>query len=576
MPVNRNALIRYKTLDNCLRNRFRKWTLEDLIEACSEALYDYEGIDKGVSRRTVQMDLQIMRSDKLGYHAPIIVEDRKFYTYSDPEYSITNIPLTDQDLGKLTEAVDFLKQFKGFTHFQGLSGMIQKLEDKIHVSKTKERPIIDLEKNEALKGLEYIDPIFQAITHKQYIIITYQSFRARVSNTFNFHPALLKEYRNRWFVLGKQKQQAGFMLLALDRIESLESSTNPSIAFDPKTIETFFQNVIGVSVNEGEDPQEVVLSIDHSNAPYVLTKPIHHSQQLIEKTDQGVVISIQVQINFELEREILGFGDSMKVIAPTRLRSRIKQKLNHALDLYMTELHSNDLKHLKDKLEGKGHATLNHIYTRREIAQIGIALQQYKSEHPSEDQSVYAIRDLFGKIPDLKRLALNKNIKLVLSQFGGGYFLTKALYFDKPPQSNWYVTWHQDTTIHVGQKKAIEGYSGWTKKESLWGVRPPVEVLHNTITIRIHLDDTTDQNGALLVVPGSHKKLLDDAEIQLITQSALSSACNVEAGGIHLMKPLLLHASYKTTNQRSRRVIHLEFNNMALPNGLEWGELNHF
>ena len=151
MPANRNALLRYKTLDSCLRNRYRRWTLEDLIDAVSDALYEYEGIDKGVSRRTVQLDLQMMRSDKLGYSAPIVVKERKYYEYEDPEYSITNIPLTEQDLGKLTEVVDILKQFKGFTHFSELRGIVQKLEDKVHVSKTNERPVIDLEKNELEK-----------------------------------------------------------------------------------------------------------------------------------------------------------------------------------------------------------------------------------------------------------------------------------------------------------------------------------------------------------------------------------------------------------------------------------------
>lgn len=576
MPVNRNALIRYKTLDNCLRNRFRKWTLDDLIDACSEALYDYEGIEKGVSKRTVQMDLQVMRSDKLGYHAPIVVEDKKYYIYADPDYSITNIPLTDQDLSKLTEAVDFLKQFKGFTHFQGLSGMIQKLEDKIQVSKTKERPVIDLEKNENLKGLEHIDPIFQAITQKQYIILTYQSFRARTSSVFNFHPALLKEYRNRWFVLGKKKKDAGFMLLALDRIESLERSINPAIAFDPSTVSEFFQDVIGVSVNIDEAPQEVILAIDHSNAPYVLTKPIHHSQQLIKKTDHGILISLQVQLNYELEREILGFGDTIKVISPSQLRARIKEKLNHALDLYATELHENALRDLAPRLANKGHALLNHIYTRRELGRIGIVLRQYKKEHPSESEAVYAIRNLFSKIPDLQQLVLNENIKKILNHLGEGYFVTKALFFNKPPQSNWFVTWHQDQTINVKEKKELNGYSGWTKKGDLWGVCPPNEILHNTLTIRIHLDDTTEENGALHVIPGSHKQSLMNDEIQLITQSALSSTCEVNAGGIHLMKPLLLHASSKTTNQKSRRVLHLEFSNATLPEGLEWGEILHF
>ena len=94
MPANRNALIRYKTIDNCLRNPYRRWTLEDLMDACSDALYEYEGIDKGISKRTVQMDIQMMRSEKLGYNAPIVVYENKYYKYEDPEYSITQTPVS--------------------------------------------------------------------------------------------------------------------------------------------------------------------------------------------------------------------------------------------------------------------------------------------------------------------------------------------------------------------------------------------------------------------------------------------------------------------------------------------------
>src|SRR5678815_1295954 len=99
MPVNRNALIRYRSIDKCLQNRRRKWTIEALIDACNDALYEYEGIEKGVSIRTIRLDLNAMRSDKLGYSAPIIVKDKKYYTYEDADYSIANIPLTAQDLG---------------------------------------------------------------------------------------------------------------------------------------------------------------------------------------------------------------------------------------------------------------------------------------------------------------------------------------------------------------------------------------------------------------------------------------------------------------------------------------------
>ena len=108
MPANKNALIRYKTIDRCLRNRYRRWTLDDLVDACSEALYDMEGITKGVCARTVQMDIQIMRSDKLGYNAPIVVYDKIYYTYADPDYSITEMPLSMDDCKLIKEAITLL------------------------------------------------------------------------------------------------------------------------------------------------------------------------------------------------------------------------------------------------------------------------------------------------------------------------------------------------------------------------------------------------------------------------------------------------------------------------------------
>ena len=108
MPVNKNALIRYKTIDACLRNRYRRWTLDDLVDACSDALYEMEGITKGVSVRTVQMDIQIMRSDKLGYNAPIEVYDRIYYRYADPDYSITDMPLSIDDCKLIKRAIALL------------------------------------------------------------------------------------------------------------------------------------------------------------------------------------------------------------------------------------------------------------------------------------------------------------------------------------------------------------------------------------------------------------------------------------------------------------------------------------
>lgn len=337
MPANKSALIRYKTIDKCLQNRYRRWTLEDLIQACSDALYEYEGKDTDISRRTTQLDIQMMRSDKLGYNAPIIVVDRKYYTYEDPDYSITNIPLTDRDLNKLTEITEILKQFKGFSHFAELSGMIHRLEDKIHAERTKQPPVIVMETNENLKGLEYLDMLYKAILQKQVVAIWYQSFKAKRAGKIIFSPYLLKEYRNRWFLLGNKNNAKGIITLALDRMEEVEMQPEEKyISNDDFDAGEFYKNVIGVTVNRMR-PVNVHLWVNNENAPYVLTKPLHPSQQLISETEQGIEIVIKVIPNFELEREILGFGESVEVLAPESLQKRIKKRLEKAVKIYTTE-----------------------------------------------------------------------------------------------------------------------------------------------------------------------------------------------------------------------------------------------
>jgi predicted DNA-binding transcriptional regulator YafY len=571
MPVNRNALIRYRTLDNCLRNRYRKWTLEDLIEKCSEALYEYEGIDKGVSRRTVQMDLQMMRSDKLGYNAPIQVIDKKYYTYQDPAYSITNIPLTDGDLTKLSEVVDILKQFKGFSHFQDLGEIVQRLEDKIYTSKTKTETFIDFEKNEYLKGLEHIPTLYTAVQKKKTILLCYQSFKAREASTFVFHPYYLKEHRNRWFVLGCKGKGEPLLTLALDRIISIEDTDEPFTPCVDIDLKGYFKHVIGVTVNLNQEPIEVQLFFEQKIAPYVLTKPMHPSQKLLEKRSNGVVISLYVQHNYELEKEILSFGDSVKVLAPEKLKRCIKDTLTHALDQYSYDVHQAKLENHIRKFTHTGFAILPHVYTRKEMNHVkNLIAKAYPQA--GEGKPVHAVRNFLQEIKGLQNVLFNHHLRTILSAIHPGLFLSKAIYFDKPPLSNWYVTWHQDTTITVKEKIETTGFSGWTKKEDMLGVCPPEEMLKNTVTVRIHLDDTDEKNGALKVIPGSHNKRLSDGEISLITQNSLPFTCEVGCGGIHLMKPLILHASSKTINQKHRRVIHLEFTAADLPNGLEWAE----
>ncbi|MCK8520164.1 WYL domain-containing protein [Aquimarina sp. D1M17] len=337
MAQNKNALIRYKTIDKCLQNNNRHWTLDLLIEACSDALYEYEGRDINVSKRTVQLDIQMMRSDKLGYNAPIEVYDKKYYRYADPDYSITDIPITENDMNVLSETVEMLKQFKDFSLFSELGGIIQRLEDKVYTEKTRQSPIIHLDKNEKLKGLEHLDILYQAILKKIVLNVTYQSFTARNPRTFPFHPFILKEFNNRWFLVGKpnDKKTQSIQTLALDRINSIDFDTSVPFTSENFNGDEYYRNTIGVTVLNDKQLQEVYLRIDSSNSPYVITKPFHHSQEIIDKEEDGsVVIKLYVHLNLELERLILGFGETIEVIGPEKLRKRIRKKLRRANELY--------------------------------------------------------------------------------------------------------------------------------------------------------------------------------------------------------------------------------------------------
>jgi predicted DNA-binding transcriptional regulator YafY len=335
MPVNRNALIRYRTIDKCLQNRRRKWTIENLIDACSEALYEYEGINKNISMRTIRLDLNAMRSDKLGYNAPIIVTDKKYYSYEDADYSITNIPLTTQDLGILQEVSHLLKQFKGFTHFNEVSEMVNKLEDKIYSEQHQQAPVIDFEKNELLTGIQWLDILYKAIVNKNTLLLTYQSFKARSANDIIFYPYLLKEYRNRWFVLGMKKQGKEIITFALDRIQNITPQDKELFIqhknFDPHT---YFSNIIGVTRNVAEKPTTILFWASSYHAPYIKTKPIHASQKIVEEVKGGTHFSIEVIPNFELERELFGFGEGIKILSPNNMVRQIKRKIRLMKELY--------------------------------------------------------------------------------------------------------------------------------------------------------------------------------------------------------------------------------------------------
>lgn len=338
MPVNKLALIRYKAIDDCLRNRRRKWTLDDLIEKVAAVLYDTEGISTGVSRRTIQADIQLMRSDKLGYNAPIVIKEKKYYVYDDDNFSTTNTPINDGDVEKMKEVVGILKHMNGFSYFDDMSDMIARLENNLHKSTAAGSSFVQLESNQLLRGLQHITPLYGAIRARTALMIEYQSFKAAKPQQTIYYPYLLKEYRNRWFLIARSKKSSSLSTLALDRIlEIHELAKEPFVEHDITDFDAYYKNTIGVTKTEKDKPQRVVLQVNASNAPYVLTKPIHSSQTVLKQDENGIIISIEVVLNFELEREIFGFGECMKVLSPRLLASRIKRRVEKMLELYLPD-----------------------------------------------------------------------------------------------------------------------------------------------------------------------------------------------------------------------------------------------
>ncbi|KAF2515328.1 phytanoyl-CoA dioxygenase family protein [Flavobacterium foetidum] len=227
------------------------------------------------------------------------------------------------------------------------------------------------------------------------------------------------------------------------------------------------------------------------------------------------------------------------------------------------------------EINSEGFTIINSVYTESEIEKL-ISLIENKTESDSDNptfrksQDLFAIRQFHKEVPETLDFIFNENLKSIIENtFGKGYFITKSIYFDKPQKSNWFVAYHQDLTISVDKKVEFENFENWTVKQNQFAVQPPKEILEDNFTIRIHIDKTTKENGALKVANNSHSKGIFRVENLRLENETI---CEVEKGGIMIMKPLLFHASSKTTNNERRRVIHIEFSKTELPEGLEWSE----
>jgi ectoine hydroxylase-related dioxygenase (phytanoyl-CoA dioxygenase family) len=229
---------------------------------------------------------------------------------------------------------------------------------------------------------------------------------------------------------------------------------------------------------------------------------------------------------------------------------------------------------LKHAFLEKGYTIIKNVYSTSEIDAITEIIYNADSTNKTfrKSKDLFAIRQFFRELPNVAPLIFTKKFKQIISAlFGERYFVVKSIYFDKPGESNWFVSYHQDLTISVDKKINIEGFGPWSVKQNQFAVQPPLSILENNFTIRIHLDDTDENNGALRVILKSHLKSIYRPEtINWNLES--EDVCIVPKGAIMIMRPLLLHASSRTTNDKRRRVIHIEFSKEYLPESLKWSE----
>lgn len=335
MSTNKHAIIRYQTLDKCFSNNGKRYYIEDLLEACNTALYNFDSISNGIKKRQLYDDIKFMESEQ-GWSIPLDkVKDgrRAFYKYENESFSINNQPLNDAEAEQLKSAMLVLTRFKGLPQFEWVNELIPKL-DKTFNLYAKDQEIISFDTNQFLIGTEFITPLFKAIQNKQTLLIEYKSFKSEISQHIVFHAYHLKQYNNRWFLFGKHNDYNNLTNLALDRIHSIEQSPENFDESQLVDFEEYFDDFIGVTKPINTEITKVILNATAELAPYIITKPLHGSQRKVNVSENSFTFSIDVIPNYELKKLLLSFGNAITVLEPLFLRNEIVEILNKNINNY--------------------------------------------------------------------------------------------------------------------------------------------------------------------------------------------------------------------------------------------------
>lgn len=339
MATNKNAFIRYKILDTCFRNPGRRYFIQNLIDECNKVLLEIDPTSKGISRRQIFDDISYMESSE-GWSIDLerLKDGKKvFYRYQDISFSINNMPLNEVEISQLKEAVDILSQFKGMPHFEWINEMVPKLQQGLR-SEGSDLKLMEFESNDYLRGKDLLGTIFNALRYKTPLKISYQPFQNESPFLLTLHPYFLKQYNSRWFLFGLNPEtEKPDWNLAIDRILFIEEKSITFIENKDINWNEYFEDMIGVTKPEGQIIERVVLHFYGITGKYIETKPLHGSQKSNWIDSNTLEVKLDVIPNYELERLILSYADSVLVKSPLLLADRISSRLQKAKNQYSTD-----------------------------------------------------------------------------------------------------------------------------------------------------------------------------------------------------------------------------------------------
>lgn len=329
MAITKNPLIRYKILDKCFRNSYKNFYFDTLLEAVNEALFEITGDEEGIKTRQLRDDIAFMRSSE-GWNielAELSEGKKKIYRYEDVNFSINNAPLNEVEMDQFQSALQVLSQFEGMPQFEGIQAIIAKLKTDLKTT-TNQKPFIGFDSSQDLKGIEHFSTLYNAVQNKTPLAIIYKDFKSEAPYSYIFHPYYLKEYNNRWFLFGLHPEsRKPDWNVAIDRIEEVLPVAVPFIENEQIDWQDYFSDIIGVSKPVDSELQEVVLHFNQLTGRYMENKSIHETQKHKWLDANTFEVKIKVILNYELERLILSYGESVKVVAPQILKEKIKERL---------------------------------------------------------------------------------------------------------------------------------------------------------------------------------------------------------------------------------------------------------